>query len=208
MELKERIIQLYNNGTLDSDGLLKAVSNGWLTVDEAASVVGGESTEIIKKAKLTEISAACNAEIIAGIDVKFDESSQAVHFNLSIEDQSNINNLFRVVELGGTEYPYQADGGVCRIYTAQEIAQIYLAAQTLITTQTTYHNTLKAYVQSLTDADDIEAVQYGMELPEEYAQEMNSKLAVAQHQMQEIVAKLSAHVSNGTDGKVVDGETS
>lgn len=58
------------------------------------------------------------------------------HFNLKLEDQSNINNLFRVVELGGTEYPYQADDGTCTVYSATEIAQIYVAAQTLITGQT------------------------------------------------------------------------
>ena len=49
---------------------------------------------------------------------------RACNDSMSIEDQSNINNLFRVVELGGTEFPYQADGGVCRIYTAAEIASI------------------------------------------------------------------------------------
>ena len=102
-------------------------------------------------AKLSEISNACNAVIVNGVDIKFGEEN--VHFNLSIEDQSNINNLFRVVELGGTEFPYQADGGVCRIYTAAEIAAIYIAAQTLITTQTTYHNELKQYVQTLTSSE-------------------------------------------------------
>lgn len=206
MELKERIIQLYNDNVLDTDGLLKAVANGWLTASEAAKTVGEDNAlELIRKAKLNEISAACNAAIVAGVDIKFDDSDDnAVHFYLSVEDQSNINNLFRVVELGGTEYPYQADGGVCRIYTAEEIAKIYIAAQTLITTQTTYHNTLKAYVQSMDNETDIQAVYYGMELPEEYAQEMNSKLAVAQQQMQDIVAKLSANVADGANG---DGET-
>ena len=111
-------------------------------------------------------------------------------FNLSIEDQANIANLFRVVELGGTEFPYQSDGGVCRIYTAAEIAQIYIAAQTLITTQTTYHNALKAYVQSLEGAEEISAVTYGMTLPEPYLSEMNAKLAVAQAQMNAITEKL------------------
>ena len=101
-----------------------------------------------------------------------------VHFNLSNEDQSNIANLFRVVELGGSSYPYQSDEGVCRIYTAVEIAQIYIAAQTHITTQTTYHNTLKSYVQSLTAVDEITAVTYGMELPEAYQAEMAEKLSV------------------------------
>lgn len=110
--------------------------------------------------------------------------------SLDIEDQANIANLFRVVELGGTEFPYQSDGGVCRIYTAAEIAQIYIAAQTLITTQTTYHNALKAYVQSLEGSEEISAVTYGMTLPEPYLSEMNAKLAVAQAQMNAITAKL------------------
>ena len=143
---------------------------------------------VVMSAKLSEISNACNAVIVNGVDIKFGEEN--VHFNLSIEDQSNINNLFRVVELGGTEFPYQADGGVCRIYTAAEIAAIYIAAQTLITTQTTYHNELKQYVQTLTSAEEVSAIQYGMTLPEPYLTEMNEKLAVAQQQMQAIVGRM------------------
>lgn len=205
--MKKKLNNLYQSGAIDAAGLLNAVAKSWISVEDMIEIVGEDNAlSVVMAAKLAEISKVCNAVIVAGVDITLGD--ETVHFNLSIEDQSNINNLFRVVELGGTEYPYQADGGVCRIYSAQEIAQIYLAAQTLITTQTTYHNTLKAYVQSLSDADDIKAVYYGMELPDEYAQEMNSKLAVAQQQMQEIVVKLSAHVSNGTDGKVVDGETS
>lgn len=81
---------------------------------------------------------------------------------LALEDQSNINNLFRVVELGGTEFPYQADDGTCSVYTASEIANIYIAAQTLITTQTAYHNALKEYVLAMENEEDIASVEYGM----------------------------------------------
>ena len=95
-----------------------------------------------------------------------------------------------MVELGGTQFPYQADGGVCRIYTAAEIAQLYIAAQTHITTQTTYHNTLKEYVLSLTEPEGLSEVTYGMELPEAFASKMTEKLAVAQAQMEAILAKL------------------
>lgn len=188
--MKERLRGLYQNGDLGANGLLKAIAKGWITVGDAIDIVGEDNAAaVIKSAKIAEISAACNAVIVAGIDLELSEG--VVHFNLSIEDQSNIANLFRVVELGGTEFPYQADGGVCRIYTAQEIVAIYIAAQTLITAQTTYHNALKAYVMSLDSADDIASVAYGMELPEPYAAEMNTKLTVAQTQMQAIVARLN-----------------
>ena len=146
------------------------------------------SVEEVRNEKITEISDICGNIITAGFDLDFDGETE--HFNLTVEDQSNISNLFRVVELGGTEFPYQADGGVCRVYSAQEITQIYIAAQTLITTQTTYCNLLKRYVLSLEDLDSIYAAQYGMDLPDPYATEMTEKLAVAQAQMNAIVERL------------------
>lgn len=195
--MKERLSILYKNGqnglspSVSASGLLNAVAKGWITIDEAVEIIGSDqSTEVIRAAKIAEISAACNTVIVSGVDLELTDGT--VHFNLSIEDQSNIANLFRVVELGGTEFPYQADGGVCRIYNAQEIAQIYIAAQTAITTQTTYHNALKAYVQSLSDVEQIAAVQYGMSLPDPYASEVAEKLTVAQTQMNAIVERLNS----------------
>ena len=187
--MKEKLRNMYEEGLLDTTGLLNAVAKDWITITDVIEIVGEDNAlSVVMSAKLSEISNACNAVIVNGVDIKFGE--ETVHFNLSIEDQSNINNLFRVVELGGTEYPYQADGGVCRIYTAVEIAAIYIAAQTLITTQTTYHNELKQYVQRLTSAEEVSAIQYGMTLPEPYLTEMNEKLTVAQQQMQAIVGRM------------------
>ena len=191
--MKEKLRNMYEEGLLDTTGLLNAVAKDWITITDVIEIVGEDNAlSVVMSAKLSEISNACNAVIVNGVDIKFGEEN--VHFNLSIEDQSNINNLFRVVELGGTEFPYQADGGVCRIYTAAEIAAIYIAAQTLITTQTTYHNELKQYVQTLTSAEEVSAIQYGMTLPEPYLTEMNEKLAVAQQQMQAIVGLSLIHI--------------
>jgi len=193
--MKERLSVLYQNGqngispSVSANGLLSAVAKGWITIEDAVEIIGSDqSTEIIRAAKIAEISTACNATIVSGIDLELSDGK--VHFNLSIEDQSNIANLFRVVELGGTEFPYQADGGVCRVYSAQEIAKIYIAAQSAITTQTTYHNALKAYVQSLEDVETIATVQYGMTLPDPYASEVAEKLSVAQTQMDAIVQRM------------------
>lgn len=187
--MKEKLRNMYEESLIDTTALLNAVAKNWITIADVIEIVGEDNAlSVVMSAKLSEISNACNAVIVNGVDIKFGE--ETVHFNLSIEDQSNINNLFRVVELGGTEFPYQADGGVCRIYTAAEIATIYIAAQTLITTQTTYHNELKQYVQTLTDVEEVSAVQYGMTLPEPYLTEMNEKLSVAQQQMQAIVGRM------------------
>ena len=195
--MKEKLKSMYEAGVIDTTGLLKAVDHGWIAISDVVEIVGEEDAlSVVMAAKLGEISKTCNAVIVNGVDITLGD--EEVHFNLSIEDQSNINNLFRVVELGGTEFPYQSDGGVCRVYSASEIGQIYVAAQTLITTQTTYHNELKQYVQSLESAEAISAVQYGMNLPEPYLTEMNEKLAVAQQQMQAIVEKMAQYASEET----------
>ena len=192
--MKEKLMAMYEAQMIDASGLLKAVERGWVTIGDVVEIVGEDNVlSFIMAAKLAEISNMCNAVIVAGVDIELGEES--VHFNLSIEDQSNINNLFRVVELGGSEFPYQSDGGVCRVYSANEIVQIYIAAQTLITTQTTYHNELKQYVQSLDNAEAISSVEYGMTLPEPYLTEMNEKLAVAQQQMQAILTNMAQAAS-------------
>ena len=188
--MKKKLNSLYQSGAIDAAGLLNAVAKSWISVEDMIEIVGEDNAlSVVMAAKLAEISKVCNAVIVAGVDITLGD--ETVHFNLSIEDQSNINNLFRVVELGGTEFPYQSDGGVCRVYSASEIVQIYIAAQTLITSQTTYHNELKQYVQTLESVEDISAIQYGMTLPEPYLTEMNEKLAVAQQQMEAIVANMS-----------------
>lgn len=192
--MKEKLMAMYEAQMIDASGLLKAVERGWVTIEDVVEIVGEDNAlSFIMAAKLAEISNMCNAVIVAGVDIELGEES--VHFNLSIEDQSNINNLFRVVELGGSEFPYQSDGGVCRVYSANEIVQIYIAAQTLITTQTTYHNELKQYVQSLDNAEAISSVEYGMTLPEPYLTEMNEKLAVAQQQTQAILTNMAQAAS-------------
>lgn len=196
--MKEQLKGMYENGkrglapAISADGLLKAVAKKWITLEDAVDIIGEDSAlEVMRAAKLREISAACNATIVAGVDLELNEGT--AHFNLSIEDQSNISNLFRVVELGGTEFPYQADDGSCTVYSATEIAQIYIAAQTLITTQTAYRNSLKAYVNTMTGSDEIAAVQYGMNLPEPYATALAEKLAVAQSQMGAIMQRLGGN---------------
>mgnify|MGYP003268716438 CR=1 FL=1 len=139
--MKDKLKEMYADHMITESGLLNAVLKSWITIEDAVEILGEENAvEIVKNAKLAEISKACNVIIESGFDIEF--NGESVHFNLNLKDQSNIGNLFEVVKLGGTEYPYQADGGVCRIYSAAEIQQIYVTAQSLITGQTTYHLSL------------------------------------------------------------------
>lgn len=187
--MKEKLKAMYQSGAIDMNGLLKAVERGWDTMEDVIEIVGEDnSLAITKLQRLQKFLRAVTPSSLRDIDLELTQG--AVHFNLSIEDQANIANLFRVVELGGTEFPYQSDGGVCRIYTAAEIAQIYIAGANSYYHSDNLSQALKAYVQSLEGAEEISAVTYGMTLPEPYLSEMNAKLAVAQAQMNAITEKL------------------
>lgn len=171
------------------DYLRQTFEGGVLTLtNEPEPVLVVPTVDEVRAQCLGMISQACNQTIVAGVDVELNGAVE--HFNLSDEDQRNIDNLFRIVYLGGTRFPYQADGSECRVYTVSEIAQIYVAAQTLITTQTAYHNALKKYVNSMETVEEINGVSYGMELPEPYLTDLNANLAVAQEEMAAMMAKL------------------
>ena len=79
--MKERLKNLYQNGEITAAGLLSAVANGWLTVADMVEMVGeNNATEVVRNAKIAEISATCNAVIVAGIDIQLGEETE--HFNL------------------------------------------------------------------------------------------------------------------------------
>lgn len=75
--MKERLKNLYQNGQLTPSGLLSAVGNGWLTVTDVVEIIGEDNAvEIIRDAKIAEISAACNAAIVAGVDIQLGAECQ------------------------------------------------------------------------------------------------------------------------------------
>jgi len=139
--------------------------------------------------KLDEISTSCREAINNGTQVQLSDGSFK-QFSYTLEDQSNISEMFTAIMIGATEYPYHADGEDCVVYSAQDIIAIYSTLTSLKTAQTTYHNQLKAYVQSLDNAQDVMAVQYGQELTGGYLEKYNQLMEVAQEQMAIILSKL------------------
>ena len=81
--MKEKLKAMYQSGAIDTNGLLKAVERGWVTMEDVIEIVGEDnSLAVIKAAKIAEISKSCNAIIVAGIDLELTQG--VVHFNLSI----------------------------------------------------------------------------------------------------------------------------
>ena len=127
------------------------------------------SVEFLRTAKLKEISNMCHQTIEEGFD--FEVKDEIKHFSLDTQDQLNLMMLSEMAQTED-EIPYHADGEECIFYTAEEILDIVSAANAFKIYHTTYHNALKAYVKSLDTTEELVAVEYGMEIPEEYKTEV------------------------------------
>ena len=149
-----------------------------------------DSIEATKSAKLAEISKSCEDYIYAGTDVTLPDNTTK-HFTYTLADQSNISEMFTAIMAGATEYPYHADGEICKIYTKEQIVAIYGTLSLFKTEATTYHNSLKAQINAMTDADAISAIKFKeTELTGEYLTNYTAMMASAQTQLNAILAKI------------------
>ena len=143
-----------------------------------------------KAEKINEIKKNCEDYIYAGTDVTYADGVKE-HFTYTLADQSNISEMFTAVMAGATEYPYHADGEICKIYTKEQIVTIYGTLSLFKTEATTYHNSLKAQINGMTDADAISAIKFKeTELTGEYLTNYDAMMASAQTQLNAVLAKI------------------
>lgn len=130
-----------------------------------------------RAAKLRELSAACAAAITAGCDVTL--SAGSGHISLTEEDQINLSTAMASVEQGAEGYPYHLDGQLCAIFPAADIRAMAQAATAHKLYQTTYYNHLAAWVRRCETPEELEAVTYGAELPDDLKANMAAVLAAS-----------------------------
>ena len=155
-KIEAKIIEFYPNFefVLNDDGSK--------IVDVVAT---SEPIDKIISQKKAELSAECEKFIVTGVDIG------DAHYSLTIEDQANILAWMAVAQTGKS-VPYHCDGQPCRIYTAEEFMEVANAAVAYKTHHTTYCNLLMRQVETMTDVDDVKAVQYGItQLEGEYAEQ-------------------------------------
>ncbi|MFG6336138.1 MAG: hypothetical protein K1W20_11840 [Lachnospiraceae bacterium] len=133
--------------------------------------------EEVKEEKLREIGAACEQAVYAGVDVELPGGTE--HFSLTEKDQINLFGKQAQMAAGAERFEYHQDGHPCRYYTKEEMMLIVETALGFVTFHTTYCNALNIWVSSLEDADAVNAVTYGCDVPEEYRSEVLKDILAA-----------------------------
>lgn len=134
------------------------------TVVDSESIV---TLDYLKTQKIKEMSFNCNQAIVGGFDVELTDK-KIHHFSLTVQDQLNLITLSSLAASGKENIPYHADGELCEFFSANDIMIIINAATELKTFHTTYYNSLKIYIQSLTSKEDVSKITYGVNIPDEY----------------------------------------
>ena len=121
--------------------------------------------KFMRSSKITEMSNKCRKAIEEGFDMEI--RGEIKHFSLNTQDQLNLMSLGMMTQ-SQSMIPYHADGEEVIFYTAEEIQDIIDNANAYKIYNTTYFNALKSYINSLNTIEEIAAIDYGIDIPEEY----------------------------------------
>lgn len=136
--------------------------------------------ESARAVKETELSAACNAAIVAGMDVPTTNGTE--HFSLQETDQINLTTAYNAVVSGAEQYPYHADGKLCRMFSADEIKSISAASIQHKMYHTTLCNHLLTWARRAETAEELAGITYSADnLPADLAQNMTQIMASSQN---------------------------
>lgn len=123
--------------------------------------------EEIKETKKQEIRIAYQAVKAAGVDIEL--STGIEHFPLSEEEVTFL--MGKQVELAsgnGGNISYQDADSKCKFYSVEDMQKIIDEAFRFVSWQTTYRNTLWEWVDACETKEEVEAVAYGNDIPEQY----------------------------------------
>lgn len=180
---------LYQEGTEKVVGFVATpipTSAPWVEVTREEFIAAGgtdpvpvETIDTLRATKLSDLSAAGNAAIVAGVDVTLSSTGEVEHFSLHETDQINLSTAMTAVEQGAAGYPYHADGQLCRLYPAADILAISDAAIRHKLYHTTYCNHLLVWARRAETVEELEGITYGAELPPDLAENLAAVLAAA-----------------------------
>ena len=164
----------------DGSGAISCKVTPNLDAWEAWKAAQPDPMDGLRAAKEAELSAECNAAIEAGMDVETSRGTE--HFSLQETDQINLTTAYNAILSGASDYPYHADGALCRMFTAAEITAISNASIAHKLYHTTLCNHLLTWARRAESEEELNSITYTAEgLPDDLAANMAQVLAAAQN---------------------------
>lgn len=135
----------------------------------------------IQDAKIAEMNATSNAAIQNGVDVVLTDGS-VEHFTLNEQDQISLMGLQTMVVAGEENIPWHVSDETvnCKFYSNADMKSITETALAHVTWHKTYVRALNIYIRSMETKDEVNAVVYGMDVPEEFQSDPLKVMIAAQ----------------------------
>lgn len=139
--------------------------------------------EEVKAAKVAEMEVMKEAVMAAGINVTLTDGS-VEHFNLEEKEQKMLMALQVKVSAGDEKIPWHTSDETehCKYYSNADMNLIITAASEYGTYHETYIRDLRIYIDSMESKEAVEAVTYGMVIPEGYRSEVLQDMYAVQQE--------------------------
>ena len=128
------------------------------------------SLEELRMQAYSNASEACEKTIYAGIDVEISTGTE--HFSLTEKDQLNLFGKKMQLLAGEEKLEYHEDGHPCKYFSADDMQNIVNKAMFYVSYYTTYCNALNMWIKSVTKPGDLDQIQWGAKVPEEFQNEV------------------------------------
>lgn len=149
-------------------------TSGEVEEDETYTVVSTyiappEDIAVVRERKIKEMNEAQQKAIAEGFDIEIDGVTE--HFTMTANDQTSMLGLMSMVQSGMELIPWHTSDNDehCKYYTNAQMKAIMGKAMNLLTFNITYYRDLRIYInQGLQTNEEVEAVKYGIIIPEKY----------------------------------------
>lgn len=159
-EFVEWVPEIPKSGEIKGDQTFTAIFEYIFTLQE------------VKNEKISEVTSAHNAVIQNGVDVQLSDGT-AEHFALTDRDQTYLMGLQTQVLSGVEQIPWHPSdtSAQCKYYSNADMTIITTTAMQFVTYHVTYLRALTIYINSLQTKEEVTAITYGSEIPEEHVSE-------------------------------------
>ena len=129
--------------------------------------------EELKEQKILEMNQKQQEVIREGVEVALSDGTTE-RFSLKDQDQISLVGLQTLAVQGVEKIPWhEADNAEhCKYYSAEDMKRITGTALSFVSFEVTYFRDLRIYINSMSDKESVQSVEYGMYIPTEYQSEV------------------------------------